>query len=305
MDKAEVAKLATTLLSDIEGGSLPIEILVTKALALAKVTADDDAITWLTYELAGYDASTPLGETYSRLTGRWDGTSDKGYFGPISAIVTTVQTMSQTLEVHKAFRPTGDFAMVHQNEKVKKVHEWATAIAPLAAIVPKLKAQLHLFASRVLVEAQFSDTSRSIFELYQTAVDKELASKAARAFEKLPHVFERLRNGEPEAVSHALTSCRRIIDSFADAVFPARSDPVEVDGQQLDCSAAKTKNRIRAFMAGKIKSSSRRERLNKNLGALYDRVSAGVHADVTIDEAQALVLNTYLLLGEIVSVPAP
>jgi hypothetical protein len=56
-------------------------------------------------------------------------------------------------------------------------------------------------------------------------------------------------------------------------------------------------------MAGRIKSSSRRDRLNKNLGALYDRVSAGVHADVTVDEAQALVLNTYLLLGEILSVP--
>ncbi len=56
-------------------------------------------------------------------------------------------------------------------------------------------------------------------------------------------------------------------------------------------------------MTGRIKSGSRRERINKNLGALYDRVSAGVHADVTIDEAQALVLNTYLLLGEIVSIP--
>jgi hypothetical protein len=44
-------------------------------------------------------------------------------------------------------------------------------------------------------------------------------------------------------------------------------------------------------MTGRIKSGSRRERINKNLGALYDRVSAGVHADVTIDEAQALVLQ--------------
>lgn len=56
-------------------------------------------------------------------------------------------------------------------------------------------------------------------------------------------------------------------------------------------------------MATRIKSASRRERINKNLGMLYDRLSAGVHADVTVDEAQALVLNTYLLLGELVSLP--
>jgi len=43
--------------------------------------------------------------------------------------------------------------------------------------------------------------------------------------------------------------------------------------------------------------------MNKNLGALYDRVPAGVHSDVAIDEARALVLNTYLLLGEIISLP--
>jgi hypothetical protein len=153
------------------------------------------------------------------------------------------------------------------------------------------------------VEAQFSNTSKSIFERYQTGVDAELGSKAASAFEKLPHVFERLQNGEGEAVSHALTSCRRIIDSFADAVFPPRPEPVIIDGPPLDCSAARTKNRIRAFVAGKISSGSRRERINKNLGALYDRVSAGVHSDVTVGEAQALVLNTYLLLGEILLAP--
>jgi hypothetical protein len=164
-----------------------------------------------------------------------------------------------------------------------------------------VKLQLHLFATRVLAEAQFSETSKSIFDRFQTGVDSALATHAASAFEKLPYVFERLGRQEPEAISHALTSCRRIVDAFADAVFPPRPDPVVIDGQALDCSAARTKNRIRAYVAGKIRSSSRRERINKNLGALYDRVSAGVHSDVTFGEAQALVLNTYMLLGEIVS----
>ena len=121
-------------------------------------------------------------------------------------------------------------------------------------------------------------TSQSIFERYQSVVDKELAYKAAEAFQKLPFVFERLRNGEAEAISHALTSCRRIIDRFAGAIFPPRSQPVVIDGKELDCGADKTKNRIRAFEATKIKSNNRRDRINKNLTALYDRVSAGAIA---------------------------
>ena len=96
-----------------------------------------------------------------------------------------------------------------------------------------------------------------------------------------------------------MTSCRRIIDAFADALFPAIDVPVMVDGQPLDSSKDKPRNRLRAYMAENMASKSRRDRLNKNLGELYSKVSAGVHADVAIDEARALVLNTYLFLGEI------
>jgi hypothetical protein len=192
---------------------------------------------------------------------------------------------------------------VQQQEKARKVNDWSLAISPVLRIVATIKTLLHLFGSRVLAEAQFSDTSASIFAQYQTRVDASLAQRSSQAFEKLPYVFERLRNGDAEAISHAMTSCRRIIDSFADSVFPARSEPVSVRGQELDCGADRTKNRIRAFVASKVASQSRYERINKNLGSLYDRVSMGVHVDVTTDEAQALVLNTYLLLGEIVSLP--
>jgi hypothetical protein len=41
------------------------------------------------------------------------------------------------------------------------------------------------------------------------------------------------------------------------------------------------------------------------MASIYDRVCAGVHADVDSGEARALVLHTYLLLGEILSLPSP
>jgi hypothetical protein len=145
----------------------------------------------------------------------------------------------------------------------------------------------------------FSETSLSIFEDYQGEVDQILSERAGLAFERFPAVFERLRRGDAEAISHALTSCRRIIDAFADAMFPATDVPVMVEGRGLDCGKDKPRNRLRAYMAANMTSKSRRDRINKNLGELYSKVSAGVHADVDVDEARALVLNTYLFLGEI------
>jgi hypothetical protein len=82
-------------------------------------------------------------------------------------------------------------------------------------------------------------------------------------------------------------------------MFPATDVPVMVEGRGLDCGKDKPRNRLRAYMAANMTSKSRRDRINKNLGELYSKVSAGVHADVDVDEARALVLNTYLFLGEI------
>jgi hypothetical protein len=302
LEKVDLAKLAAALLEDIERGSLHVDLLVAKALTLARIVGDDVAVEWLTFEANGYDSLSAAAKKYALLTKRWDGESETRYAASAPAIVHSITTMTHSLEVEKQLQPSGEYALVQQQAKREQVHSWAKALSPLELIISSIKLQIHLFAARVFVEAQFSETSRSIFDRYQADVDRKLAKMAADAFEKLPYVFERLQNGESEAISHALTSSRRIIDSFANAVFPPRNDPVVIDGVDVDCGADKVKNRLRALMAERIQSKSRRDRLNKNLGALYDRVSAGVHADVSIDEAQALVLNTYLLLGELASV---
>ena len=47
----------------------------------------------------------------------------------------------------------------------------------------------------------------------------------------------------------------------------------------------------------------RRKKLVQSLKNMYSRANAGVHADVTHAEAQSLMLNVYLVLGEIVLLP--
>lgn len=130
-----------------------------------------------------------------------------------------------------------------------------------------------------------------------------LAATAKTAFTRLPQAFERLKAGDPEAVSHALTTSRRVIDSFADAVFPARTTPVLIGQQRTEAGEKQVRNRLRAYVHERVGQYSRYERLNKSLGSLYDRVSAGIHADVDVGEARALVLHTYLFLGELLSLP--
>ena len=170
-------------------------------------------------------------------------------------------------------------------------------------VVASVRAQIQEFATRIYHERLFSAQSETIFEQYRKDIDVLLANTAERAFVRLPQAFERLNMDDVEAVSHALTTCRRVIDSFADAVFPTRAEPVLIGQQQIEVGAKHVRNRLRAYVYGRIGQCARYEKLNKSLGSLYDRVSAGVHADVDAGEARALVLQTYLFLGELLSLP--
>ena len=113
-------------------------------------------------------------------------------------------------------------------------------------------------------------------------------------------IHHRLAAGDSEAISQALNTVRRVIKAFADAVFPATDVPAKVGDQSVPGSGSdKVLNRIKVYVTTGCTSASRSDRLTRNLRQIYERASVGSHGDVTAEEAQALFLQTYLTLGEI------
>jgi hypothetical protein len=77
---------------------------------------------------------------------------------------------------------------------------------------------------------------------------------------------------------------------------------IEIGGNQVSLGANKHQNRINAFVHERISSTSRKAKIRQNLSNLYERVSVAVHNEVSAEEARALFLNCYLLLGEILHI---
>jgi hypothetical protein len=170
-------------------------------------------------------------------------------------------------------------------------------------VVSAVRAQIQDFATRIYHERLFSHEAETIFQTYQAQVDSLLAGTASRAFERLPQAFQRLSSQDPESISHALTTCRRVIDSFADAVFPPRPSQCSSGAHLLRLVKGMCAIGSAHSSTHELGSARDYERLNKTLGSLHDRLSAGVHDDVDAGEARALILQTYLFLGELLSLP--
>jgi hypothetical protein len=155
----------------------------------------------------------------------------------------------------------------------------------------------------------FSNVNERIFLRFQAAVDHLIGQGAPDVLDKFNAVYRRLRDaaqtepeGTTEDLSHALTSCRRILKAVVDHILPAQAEPDE-DGHVLD--DAKYRNRAKEFTKQVIRGDSYREAVETQIAGLFDRFKAldelankAVHADVALAEAELCAIQTYVIAGE-------
>lgn len=295
-----ILELSKELLDDIELSRLDAEKLILKASRLARLEGSDEVRAWLRFEMSGYNSDDPLSVKYMGITGRWTNHEEKkGYWGPLSQQEATIEAYRQQLASMRTPDAGGDYASVAIRGVTDSMSSITNVIARLSGIRSKVLGRLHMFVTEVYYEKQFESLAESIFERWQSGIDLLIAEHCGAVLEKIPSVMTRLSEADPESISQALTTCRRIIESFADSIFPPSDETMEIGGNQLSLGPGKYQNRINAYVALRASSTSRRQRIRQNLSNLYERVSTGVHSEVSAEEAQSLFLNTYLLLGEV------
>jgi hypothetical protein len=298
-EAAHILQLSEELLDDIELNRLSADKLIMKANRLARLSGTEEIRQWLSFELQGYNGSSAVSLKYMTLTGRWaDYEKRTGYWGPLAMQESTIETAKAQIEATKITSIGGEWSLGVINNITNRHQQLTTMINRLVSIRSRVIGLIHSFASNIYYERQFADVAGGTFESYKKDVDALIAEKAGDVLVKLPSVTARLRDGDKEAISQALTTCRRILEAFADAIEPPSDDTYELNGNKLSLDHSKHQNRINVYIAKRTDSSSRRMRLRQNLSNLFDRVSTGVHKDVTTEEAFSLFLNVYLFLGE-------
>lgn len=299
-----VLELARELLDDIELSRTSPESLILKASRLVRWVGSDEVRYWLKLEMGGYNATHPISLKYMDLTGRWTDREKKiGYWGPLAQQEATIDAERAKLASMRTPDSSSQFASVAIGNVTTAMSQCAVTIARLSGIRTRVLGLLHTFVSEVYYEKEFESLSESIFERFKEEVDSMISEHCGEVLEKIPSVMDRLAEGDQESISQALNTCRRILESFADSIYPPTDSTFDIGGNILKLDASKHQNRINVFIHLNSKSQSRKQRLRQNLSNLFDRVSTGVHNEVSADEARALFLNSYLFLGEVLHLP--
>jgi hypothetical protein len=300
---AHILELAKELLDDIELSRLSAESLLLKASRLARWVGSDEIKQWINFEMRGYNSRDSVSIKYMGLTGRWlDQENDSGYWGPLAEQEAKIEAQNIKLKSMATPDTSGEWGFRVMQMHEKQLNSTTNQISKLSGVKSRVLALLHNFISEIYYEKEFDSLSESIFERYKRDVDTLISTTCGDVLEQIPAVMYRLADGDSEAISQALTTVRRIIDSFADSIFTPSDETKQMNGNDVSLGANRHQNRINAYVYQRINSKSRKTKIRQNLSNLYDRVSTGVHNDVSPEEASSLFLNTYLLLGEVLHI---
>jgi len=129
---------------------------------------------------------------------------------------------------------SGDMLIPVTNTIQSNQNATTNLIAQLAGIRSKVVALMHRYITEIHYEAVFSARQESIFERAKLRIDALLAPIAKETLSRIESIYQRLGSDDPEAISQALTTCRRLIDAFADQVFPPQDESRMRGGRSID-----------------------------------------------------------------------
>jgi hypothetical protein len=308
--KQEALLLAEELLSDIELSRLAPAEIVRKASRLARITDDEKALKWLTFEVTGYPSPlTPEASQAARRSGRVRMEKrDEGLQAMASTRGLAALRADADACMAELSTPTGTAQnLAIENSRMHRRNGLLSQVGSSTSLIEKVVGAVHLYVSGVFHSLRFGAAAETAFEVVRREVDAGIQRLVPDALPMLSAAFERASSENPEDWASAAATCRRLLKKIADAVRPPGPD---VGGRKM--GPENYVNRLVAWIEERIKSGTLRDHVVADLEYLGRRLDAadagghkGAHAEVQRFDAARFVAGTYLLVGDILRAAPP
>lgn len=318
------------VVNGIEDGTITASSSLLLCKKIARLVNDMDGQQWLEYEYGGYpsDGSViphgawQIGARHGRrYTEKKDKKTEEYMFTELCGeLETTIQSEMKAIGNFstQGYSVSGDYALVATNNMTSAVSQNTSNLLNRIKLAERrlsiLKSQYYDYAVKWLIELQFGSAAKTVFEEYQEKVDGYFSVLPATTLQKLNAIEAMMEDGNPERYSQVLTSCRRLWSDTAKAliaeVLPeyTESQFKTASGKMIDVSGDHDNNKLSAVIETLQAKAAKNTLVGSETIYLIDwmeqinsRQSAGVHADVTREQAAQCIIHTYIALGDILS----
>ena len=181
-----------------------------------------------------------------------------------------------------------------------------TIRADLDSTIERVKQAVHDILVDTERQIESGQRRPSVFERGQAYIEEALTRRAPEALTMFEAAEGSLDRGTPEDLSHALTSCRRMVKALADALYSATDEMIMGDdGRGRAMTDDAYNNRLLQFAIENIEGSTHQGLVREALKGLGNRLnrlnelsSKGVHDAVSRAEAETCLMWTYLTAAD-------
>lgn len=328
MTKTENALVACEkVLNGIEDNTITVTSALLLCLKIARLLNDTDAIMWLQYEYGGYPRNKNgyiQKEAWQIAWGKGRGYIEDGKELVFSEIASELEEKiaAQRSAVNnfttQGASVSGEWAAVAMNKLTTTVSSSTGVLVRQIASSEKqltiLKSKYYDYALEKQIEISFGNVATTVFSEYRTRVENEFSKMSKENLLKLQAIEDKINSENPELYSQALTTCRRLFEGTAkelfEKYFPEYGEKKykTKSGKEIDVSGEHYKNKLSAVIEKLEDKSPSKSMVGSNVIYLLDWIDnltelqcKGVHHEVTRQDATRCIIQTYICLGDILS----
>ena len=228
--------------------------------------------------------------------------------GQIEMMVREANKRADEITTPTGLHPVDLYFVDDANVRIRTVLR--TQASECLTVLERIRGRLHDYLSQAEAQLVFGQFHSDIFEENRRYVDLKLGQLCPDALHQFNSAYQRMKENDPESWSQALSSCRRLMKSLADAVYPAKDSPIiGSDGKEHTLTDDLYISRLWQFVFERLKDSRSGELLQaeiqdigNRLDRLYNMTNKGVHSQVTRFEVNQAIIQTYIVLGDLVRV---
>jgi len=324
-----ILSLVNDTLKDIESNNIPLSSIIRKCNRIARLRNDFINLWWLEWEMINVGDENLSAEIVKKIAPhltkeemiqhidnflkRWGNERKCAAIGDNLKIEHDEGFINCGVgEIEIKIRKIENIAAESFSPKSRDILKRATdeLVGSYEVALDRIRGRVHIYLSETEKQLIFGQINADIFERNRIYVDSKLGKLNPEVMSQFVSVYRRMQEKDPESYAQAATSCRRIIKSLADALYPPSGNPIRcADNNDRILSDDKYINRLRQYLQEQIPHSSSSELLladvellGKKIKKLNDLTCKGAHAEIPEFEINQCVIQTYLMAGDILRI---